>query len=59
MEENTYVDITLIRGFMVILKNKFPFEVDRFFQDVKVLSTSPPGETLSCVFSGLKISRFY
>ena len=24
-----------------------PAEVDGFFQDVKILSTSPPGETLS------------
>ena len=24
-----------------------PAEIDAFFQDVKILSTSPPGETLS------------
>jgi hypothetical protein len=24
-----------------------PAEVDEFFQDVKILTTSPPGETLS------------
>ena len=27
-----------------------PAEVDRFFQDVKILSTSPPGGTLSWGF---------
>ena len=32
-----------------------PAEVDDFFQDVKILSTSPPGETLSWGVPSLRI----